>query len=136
MKIAEALYPRKGKDHRTDADRDASEASFTALSIKVGLLTIIVEIATIKVHMESSALETALERLGQYIATYGEAYGIVVTGDAAVNLLGFVSRVTSDVDVLAMVGTQGVTEPPPQWPSIRGDGIGASHWTWDCRRTG
>ncbi len=43
----------------------------------------------------------ALRRVGELVQARGERFHIVVIGGAAVNLLGFVSRATTDVDILA-----------------------------------
>lgn len=47
-------------------------------------------------------LERALSAVGDLLAEAGERVGIVVVGGMAMNLLGFVSRATHDVDVLAV----------------------------------
>ncbi len=43
----------------------------------------------------------ALRRVGELLQARGERFHIVVIGGAAVNLLGIVSRATTDVDILA-----------------------------------
>jgi len=43
----------------------------------------------------------ALQRVGELLQARGERFHIVVIGGAAVNLLGIVSRATTDVDILA-----------------------------------
>jgi hypothetical protein len=58
----------------------------------------------------------ALGLLGELMAAQGERLRIVVIGGAAMNLLGFVSRATTDVDILAF-GAPG-SEPPGDSPSI------------------
>ena len=47
-------------------------------------------------------VERALRALGEILAALGERVGIVVLGGAALNLLGVVERLTTDVDVLAL----------------------------------
>lgn len=51
--------------------------------------------------MDAQAIERALAAVGELLAADGEAYAIVVTGGATLNLLGIVDRATSDVDVIA-----------------------------------
>jgi hypothetical protein len=46
-------------------------------------------------------IDEALRLVGELLQARGEAHRIVVIGGAAVNLLGFVSRATTDVDILA-----------------------------------
>ena len=46
-------------------------------------------------------IETALNLLGELLQARGESFNIIIVGGAAVNLLGFVSRATTDVDILA-----------------------------------
>jgi hypothetical protein len=63
--------------------------------------------------MQTFTLDLALTRLGEYIASHAEAHTIVVIGGTAINLLGFVDRVTRDVDVLAFGGPN--EGPALQW---------------------
>lgn len=58
----------------------------------------------------------ALGLLGELMAARGERLRIVVIGGAAMNLLGFVSRATTDVDILAFGSPE--SEPPGGAPSI------------------
>jgi hypothetical protein len=51
--------------------------------------------------VDSNAIENALSAVGELISAQKERVAIVVTGGATLNLLGFVDRVTSDVDVIA-----------------------------------
>ena len=52
--------------------------------------------------MDSSDLITlALQRVGELLAAEGKSARIVVVGGAAMNLLGYVSRATTDVDIIA-----------------------------------
>jgi hypothetical protein len=46
----------------------------------------------------------ALRLVGELLQARGHRFHIVVTGGAAVNLLGLVSRATTDVDILAFAG--------------------------------
>ena len=73
--------------------------------------------------MEPTSLETALTQLGEYVASRGASYTVVVIGGAAINLLGFVNRVTGDVDVLAFGSLDGLTYPMEPWPTPLRDGI-------------
>ncbi len=52
-----------------------------------------------------SHINRALRLLGELLEARGEKFRIVVIGGAAVNLLGFVSRATTDVDILAFANT-------------------------------
>ncbi len=61
----------------------------------------------------TEALERALTAVGERLAVSEEAVGIVVLGGAAMNLLGIVSRATTDVDVLARTVDDGGTIIPP-----------------------
>jgi Nucleotidyltransferase of unknown function (DUF6036) len=67
-----------------------------------------------------SDIENALQKLGELLALQAEAYGFVVLGGAALNLLGIVERVTTDVDILAFArqttGTLELVEPPKAMP--------------------
>ena len=58
----------------------------------------------------------ALGLLGELMTARGERLRIVVIGGAAMNLLGFVSRATTDVDILAFGSPEG--EPPGSASSI------------------
>jgi hypothetical protein len=49
-----------------------------------------------------SDIETALASVSELLAAEDEAYAIVILGGAALNLLGVVSRTTTDVDILAV----------------------------------
>jgi Nucleotidyltransferase of unknown function (DUF6036) len=52
-------------------------------------------------------IDEALQKVGELLASENESYAIVVVGGAAMNLLGFVERVTTDVDILAFAHTTG-----------------------------
>lgn len=59
------------------------------------------------------AIEQALGLLGELLRRRGERFGIVLVGGAAMNLLGVVTRATTDADIIALrVGT----EPSPRQP--------------------
>jgi hypothetical protein len=69
----------------------------------------------------AAGIARALGLLGELMAVRGERLRIVVIGGAAMNLLGFVSRATTDIDILAF-GAPGdsssIVEPPaplPEW---------------------
>lgn len=49
-----------------------------------------------------SDIEEALTRVSAVLEAYAEAFGIVILGGAALNLLGVVARTTTDVDILAV----------------------------------
>ena len=49
----------------------------------------------------ADTIERALRLVGELLQARGERLHVVVLGGAAVNLLGFVSRATTDVDILA-----------------------------------
>ena len=67
--------------------------------------------------MNSSAMYTALQRLGELLAAAGERYSVVAIGGAAMNLLGYVSRTTTDVDLIAFGGdAEGAPIAPPPDP--------------------
>lgn len=68
-----------------------------------------------------SDIDRALQGVGEILASEGQAFAIVVTGGAALNLLGIVERSTTDVDILAFaqVGAGPVRElrrPPEPLP--------------------
>jgi hypothetical protein len=68
-----------------------------------------------------SDIENALQKLGELLALRAETYAIVVLGGAALNLLGIVDRVTTDVDILAFAEQAGgqpgkLVEPPDPLP--------------------
>lgn len=69
----------------------------------------------------SSQIELALRRTGEVLQAAGLHYRIVAVGGAAMNLLGFVSRATTDVDILAFgaatpeAGSE-IREPPEPLP--------------------
>jgi hypothetical protein len=69
-----------------------------------------------------SQIETALTNVSELLAASGEAFAIVILGGAALNLLGVVTRTTTDVDILA-IGRPGdaaipreISEPPASLP--------------------
>jgi hypothetical protein len=51
----------------------------------------------------SKELDQVLDAVGELLEARGEQVGIVVVGGASLNLLGFLERTTSDVDVIARV---------------------------------
>lgn len=51
--------------------------------------------------LHAEEIEEALTAVGELLAALGERHAIVVVGGATMNLLGFVRRSTSDVDVIA-----------------------------------
>jgi Nucleotidyltransferase of unknown function (DUF6036) len=55
-------------------------------------------------------IDEALQKVGELLASGNESYAIVVVGGAALNLLGLIERVTTDVDILAFADPTG-TEP-------------------------
>lgn len=63
-------------------------------------------------------IEEALEALGELLRDSGERISLVVVGGATLNLLGIVSRSTSDVDVIARVsrGEDGALHLVPAEP--------------------
>ena len=67
----------------------------------------------------TSAIDEALDRVGQLLAARGSSYAIIVLGGAALNLLGIVDRATTDVDILAFADPpeptrRGTTTAPPR----------------------
>ena len=68
-------------------------------------------------------IEDALQKVGELLALENQHYAIVVLGGAALNLLGIVERVTTDVDILAFVHSDGgetlgpLLEPPEPLPA-------------------
>lgn len=60
-------------------------------------------------HFAPGDIEDALGMVGELLAARGTGVGIVIAGGAALNLLGIVSRVTRDVDV---IGIRGVAPGP------------------------
>src|ERR1700719_2377733 len=58
----------------------------------------------------------ALTRVGELLALAGRPTAIVVLGGAALNLLGFVSRPTGDVDVIAFADGLRLSAPPEPLP--------------------
>ena len=72
---------------------------------------------------EIPSLEVALTRVGELLAADNAPVALVIIGGAALNLGGYVSRTTTDVDVIAMgtlsergVPTDVISEPPARWP--------------------
>lgn len=69
-----------------------------------------------------SEIELALGRVGEQLAFDKQRFSVVIVGGAALNLLGFVSRATSDVDIIAFAsqgdGTPGevLSRPPDPIP--------------------
>jgi hypothetical protein len=59
----------------------------------------------------SRAIDDALDRVGQLLAARGSHHAIVVLGGAAMNLLGIISRSTTDVDILAFADVPRIIEP-------------------------
>jgi hypothetical protein len=62
--------------------------------------------------MTSASVETALGALGELLAADGIGASVVVVGGAALIVLGYVDRVTQDVDVIASRSEMGVLVPP------------------------
>src|SRR5271170_6823168 len=58
----------------------------------------------------------ALTRVGGLLALAGKPSAIVVLGGAALNLLGYVSRPTADVDVVAVADGMTLSAPPEPLP--------------------
>ena len=77
-------------------------------------------------------LERALSAVGDLLAEAGERVGIVVVGGMAMNLLGFVSRATHDVDVLAVTSPgddrRGVIRRPTPLHPTFGEIEAAAEW--------
>jgi hypothetical protein len=70
---------------------------------------------------DTSQIELALQRTGELLQARGIRFQIVAIGGAAMNLLGFVTRATTDVDILAFGKVEGVTghtiiQPPEPLP--------------------
>lgn len=66
--------------------------------------------------MNTNSISAALQRVGELLAAGGQSYSIVAIGGAAMNLLGYVSRATTDVDIVAF-GRSGQAVgliPPPE----------------------
>ncbi len=57
--------------------------------------------------------ERLLRAVGDQLAAAGASYAIVVLGGAAMNLRGFVTRPTRDVDILALVAAGRMAPPEP-----------------------
>jgi len=71
---------------------------------------------------DETSIELALRRVGELLAAAGEQFTIIIMGGAALNLLGVISRPTSDVDVLGVVPGDAagppysIDEAPRPWP--------------------
>jgi Nucleotidyltransferase of unknown function (DUF6036) len=69
-----------------------------------------------------SDIEAALTRVSELLDADGEAFAIVILGGAALNLLGVVTRTTTDVDILAVARPgdlaihREISEPPIPLP--------------------
>src|SRR5713226_6184684 len=71
---------------------------------------------------DAQGIGRALRLLGELLQAQGQRFHIVVIGGATVNLLGIVSRATTDVDILAFArpgaqGTLRLTPPDEPLPS-------------------
>ena len=71
---------------------------------------------------DAEGIDRALRLVGELVRARGAHFDIVVIGGAAVNLLGFVSRATTDVDILAFAeadagGAWRLRPPDEQDPS-------------------
>ncbi|MCC6929821.1 MAG: hypothetical protein IT359_12645 [Gemmatimonadaceae bacterium] len=72
----------------------------------------------------SDDVELALSRVGELLAAEGVTFAVVVVGGAALNLLGIVTRTTTDVDILAFArhrqgahpDVHSLSEPPTPLP--------------------
>lgn len=65
-------------------------------------------------HIASAeAAEELLSALGEQLAEAGETYDLIVIGGSALLALGFVSRVTRDIDVVAIRADSGLTPADP-----------------------
>lgn len=56
----------------------------------------------------------ALQLVGELLAAEGHSLAIVISGGAALNLLGIVDRTTTDVDILAFSTPEGDAAPAPK----------------------
>jgi hypothetical protein len=61
-------------------------------------------------------IAVALTRVGELLARDGRSYEIVIVGGAALNLHGYVTRPTSDVDVIAFADGGRLSAPPEPLP--------------------
>lgn len=67
----------------------------------------------------SLGIEKALQRVGEILSAEGRSCTVVIIGGAALNLLGIISRGTTDVDILALGGSgasQTMRQPPDPLP--------------------
>ena len=62
--------------------------------------------------MTSASVEDALAALGDLLSADGAQASVVVVGGAALIVLGYVDRVTQDVDVIASRSDGGTLVPP------------------------
>lgn len=58
----------------------------------------------------------ALARVGELLEADGNTYRVLIVGGAALNLLGIVNRVTTDVDIIAFGTARGIEPPPVELP--------------------
>lgn len=73
---------------------------------------------------DHKAIEEALRLVGELLDAEGEEFAIVILGGAALNLLGIISRTTTDVDIVAFSGqvneserqAHTIREPPDPMP--------------------
>lgn len=68
-----------------------------------------------------SPLSEAIDAVGEILASQGESVAVVIVGGTAMIVQGFVERVTSDVDIIAIArsinpGTQRTIESPEPLP--------------------
>ena len=61
----------------------------------------------------ADAADRLLSALGEQLAVLGQSYDLVVIGGSALLALGFVSRPTRDVDVVALVTPEGLIDAKP-----------------------
>jgi hypothetical protein len=62
---------------------------------------------------DSNAVDYALQLVGELLSAEGESFAISILGGAALNLLGVVSRPTTDVDILAFASLAADTAHHP-----------------------
>lgn len=70
-------------------------------------------------RLDGTGIRTALTAVGELLADDDERIAIVVAGGASLNLLGFVERATTDVDVIARApeGEGEELKPPAPFPA-------------------
>lgn len=70
-------------------------------------------------ELSSTNLEEALSTLGAVLESRRQRFEVVAIGGGSLLLLGFIRRTTKDIDIVAMIGAEGMTSADPLPQALR-----------------